>query len=389
MKREIIQEFLTVPGIVGVALMDGLSTPYFHGFESSSRDFNPAQQIAVAQNIQQVLETTPEGFNSFEFQFDLYRAYLHKLNQGMTLLVLTDNQLPRLSYTQAIRRLLLELQINQADAIAEFRSLALELAQTKIQPTQIQLSKAQDSPLVSSPVSPSGSPSSSPIGNPPDNPPIKPFSTLAPPQQGSTSAKFEPLSNGSKPSEPAQNPAAPLPQASWPQASWPQASSLPTSSPQIASFKERALQSSQPLVPSNSPEILSDLSTVSKQSVNLKDVLSAINALSQLTTQYLGTLVVANYWKATRPSSELTSKPVSEPLSEWLNHFQIERSAQMTFSVQMPSERLPVLTPEQFQCLQAWVDAFIERCSKVIRGFAKIVQRNLDEQQLTLLFRVT
>lgn len=353
--------------------MDGFSTPYFHGFESSNQVVNPAQQIAVAQNIQQVLETTPEGFNSFEFQFDLHRAYLHKLNRGMTLLVLTDNQLPRLTYTQAIRRLLLELQINQADAIAEFRLLALELAQTKTQLTQIQSSKAEESPLVSYPVTPSINPSASPSASPSVSP------SLAPPQQSSTPAKFEPLSNGNKLSELTQNPLSAAP----PQASL----------PQTASSKERELQSSQPLAPSNTTEFLSNLSTVSKQSVNLtvnlKDVLSAINALSQLTTQYLGTLVVANYWKATRPSSELTSKPAGEPLSEWLNHFQIERSAQMTFSVQMPSERLPVLTPEQFQCLQAWVDAFIERCSKVIRGFAKIVQRTLDEQQLALLFSVS
>ncbi|QYO64257.1 PAS domain S-box protein [Leptolyngbya sp. 7M] len=35
---------------------------------------------------------------------------------------------------------------------------------------------------------------------------------------------------------------------------------------------------------------------------------------------------------------------------------------------------------------EAWVAAFIERCSKVIRDFARIVRQSLDEQQNTLLF---
>lgn len=85
-------------------------------------------------------------------------------------------------------------------------------------------------------------------------------------------------------------------------------------------------------------------------------------------------MVVANYWKTTRPAVD------------WLNHFQIERSAQMTFAVQVPSERLPILSPSQHQCLKEWVAAFIERCSKVIRNFAKIVRHSLDKQQSALLF---
>lgn len=315
MKQEVIHDFLNVPGIVGVALMDGSARPYFHGFKEN---FNFSHQNAVAQSIQQVLETTPEGFTSFEFQFDLYRVYLHKLNRGITLLVLTRNQLPRPTYIQAVRRLLIELQIDQDDPIEVFRSLASQLAST--------LSSTA-----------------------PAAPPAEPKLEAQPPEI----SKPEPQPEPQTVSQPELAPLSP-----------------------IASNSEPSQGESGPPPPAPEAPVVFSVSAPSSaaQSVSVKDILAAMNALSQYTTQYLGTLVVANYWKSTRP-------PV-----DWLNHFQIERSGQMTFVVQAPSERLPTLTPEQLQCLRTWVSAFIARCSKVIRDFAKIVQHFLDERQKALLF---
>jgi hypothetical protein len=299
MRREIIQDFLNVPGIAGLALMDGLSSPYFWGFElPHPAKFEPAQQKTVAQSIQQVLETTPEGFNSFEFQFGSHQVYLHKLNPGITLLVLTGNQVSRQTYTQAVRRLLIELQLSQADPIAEFRELA----------SDIPLPSVVLSPVLST----------------------APLST-------NCSGNCSELSVSEPKLEPRLEPKMELKPGNLASSSLPNSSNLP---------------------------------------INLKDVLAAINELTQLTTQYLGTMVVSNYWKSTRPSID------------WLNHFQIERSAQMTFSVQMPSERLPMLTAEQYRWLKAWVLAFIERCSQVIRDFAKIVRQALSRPQIALLFDI-
>jgi hypothetical protein len=310
MKREVIQDFLNVPGIAGVALIDGLVPPYFHGFAAN---FDIPQQGAIAQSVQQVLETTPEGFNSFEFQFDRYRVYLHKLNQGITLLVLSDNHLPRLAYTQAIRRLLIELQIGQDNPIAAFQALAAEISPTP--PAPVRLAPAM--------------------------PPKPPWQTnLQPSFEHEKAAESE-------------------------------LASLPASEPiSKQSFSKTSQPSNQQ---SSSPTAVEPYGLTS-ESVSLKDVLAAINALSQFTTQYLGTMVVANYWKATRPAVD------------WLKQFQIERSGQMTFIVQVPSERLPLLSPSQHQCLKEWVAAFIQRCSKVIRNFAKLVRHALDKRQSALLF---
>lgn len=314
MKQEVIQDFLTVPGIAGIALIDGLSRPYFHGFGAH---FDASQQNAIAQGIQQVLETTPDGFNSFEFQFDFYRIYLHKLKRGITLLVLTGNTLPQATYTQAVRQVLLELQLDREDPITAFQAIAAQI------------------PLVWQPVLPTPNPKSVPESDPSaadlPNYPLKNLHNTR-----TETLQVVPLRQ--QPTLPS-NPAIALPQEQ----------SKPTQVPPAA----------QPL----------DLPT------DMKDVLAAVNALNQLTTQYLGTLVVTNYWKSTRPAID------------WLNHFQIERSTQMTFSVQNPSQPLPSLTPEQHRWLQEWISAFMERCSKVIRDFAKITQQSLTEQQKAILFQ--
>jgi hypothetical protein len=285
MNQGVIQNFLNLPGLAGVALMDGMSRPCFYGFHA---ELETSQQQAVAQNIQQVLETAPEGFTSFEFQFDFYRVYLHKLNQQVTLLVLTNDQLSRSTYLPTVRHLLLELQLSRTNLMSEFRDIL----------TQIVV----------------------PCSNPP-------------------ASATAPIKTANSP--PPAPPALPGP--------------LP----------------SPPLAIAVSPPAPQ---TVLSQAVSVKEILAAMNALSQFTTQYLGTLVVANYWESTRPPDD------------WLLHFQIERSAQMTFIVQVPSERLPLLSEEQYQSIKRWVAAFVERCSKIIRNFANLLQHKLDHRHQILLF---
>ena len=341
MRREIIQDFLNVPGIVGIALMDGLSSPYFRGFELRHQaTFEPEHQMTVAQSIQQVLETAPEGFNSFEFQFDFHRVYLHKLNQGITLLVLTGNQVSRQTYTQAVRRLLIELQIDQAAPVAEFRELALDMPL----PPALSLVPVEHLSRRHLSLEPLPFPSQQPLLSQP---------SLESPSQAAEQPEHGAIELANQSPEPIPKPI-----------------SKPSS---LIRLPQPQSPESLPASGQSNLRQLSALPVDSKQ-VNLKDMLAAINRLSQLTAQYLGTMVVSNYWKSTRPPAN------------WLNHFQVERSAQLTFLVQMPSERLPILTVEQYQYLKAWVLAFIDRCSKVIREFTKLVYQTLTEHQITLLF---
>lgn len=254
MKQEAIQNFLNLPGLGGVALLNGRSRPYFHGFRQS---LNANQRQALAQGIQQVIDTTPADFESFEFCFSEHQVFVYKLDYGMTLLVI--------------------MQPSQVQAAYH----------TQIEEVKDILKGAEDRA--------------------------------------------------------------------------------------IATFQTLAAQS----VPVNHPGFLTQIPVTLIQppdpTISLQEALTAINHFSKLAAQYLGTIVVTNYWKTSRPEAD------------WLKLFQVERSAEVIFSGQAAAASL-ALTLEQHELLQTWVADFIKRCSKVIRDFPQRVrQMPLSDRQKTIL----
>jgi hypothetical protein len=125
-----------------------------------------------------------------------------------------------------------------------------------------------------------------------------------------------------------------------------------------------------PAPPSSSNPNVSPLT--SQPSIPLRDLLMALNHLSRFAAQYLGATVVTNNWKATCPDAE------------WLNQFEINRAAQINFTGEASGKTM--VSKEQHQWVQSWVEAFIDRCSKVMRNFPKMVrQKALDDRQKLLL----
>ncbi|XHX76721.1 MAG: hypothetical protein RBJ76_20100 [Stenomitos frigidus ULC029] len=285
MKREVIQDFLNLPGIAGVALMDGRSRPYFCGIDQT---LNFQQKEALAQGILQVVETIPDGFDVFEFQFTEHLVRLYRLDRGMVLLVITHRRLIRADYLSTINQLRAVLKEDIPNAIATFRLLAGNIPLTGMHYHKHSADSvaAPDATMALQPEEPA-------------------------------------LQAGSSPT--------PLPELSPPSAAIPEAATL-------------------------------------------VEAIAALNQLSQFTTQYLGTHVIANYWKATRPQSDQ------------LASVQIDRSAQFSLTGLLPqASNKPLTVPEQLW-LQEWVAAFIKRCSQVIRDFPAIVeQKALQDQQKTLL----
>ena len=265
MNQGVIQDFLNLPGIAGIALMDGRSRPYFHGLD---RSLNFQQKEALSQGILQVIETIPARFESFEFQFTEQKVHIYKLDRGAILLVLTHEKLVHSDYLAAIETLKIALQGEIASTIATLRQTAGSST----------LSGLSDRPA---------------------------------------------------------------------------AASLPVS----------ALDH----------ETLSVHKTPFR-SHTLEDLVAALNHLSQFTSQYLGTHVIVNYWKATRPDDN------------WLAQFQVDRSAQFSLTDPKTAELEQVLTLQQQQWVQAWIAAFLGRCTVVIRDFPTIVEHKaLTDQQKSLL----
>ncbi|HEY9761385.1 MAG TPA: hypothetical protein V6D07_02610 [Trichocoleus sp.] len=266
MKRQVIQNFLNLPGIAGVALMDSRTRPFFCGLDAT---LNSQQRDALAQGIQQVVSTTPVEFDAFSFRFSGRQAHIYKLTQGVILLVLTSDQVPFEEYVSALKQLRVTLEEDLANAVATFRLLA-----------------------------------------------------------GCVTLSNSPY--------------------------WAEDGTGKTSSRELET----------PVAPS----------AARKQTVRCEEILAALNHLTDFTTQYLGKVIVANTWKSSRPDNP------------WLMIFEIDRSGHFKLTPQAAQSAQEGLTPEQHQWLKDWVQAFVERCSKIIRDFTKILaEKALDHHQQTLL----
>ncbi|MEO1592426.1 MAG: hypothetical protein AAFU71_14215 [Cyanobacteria bacterium J06632_22] len=100
MKSQLIEDFLNLPGIEGIALIDGLARAYVHGLPTH----NAAAQQQLTEGIQQILETTPETLESFTFCFQQQLVCLHKVDRGMALMVMAKPNLSE-TYSKLIAQL--------------------------------------------------------------------------------------------------------------------------------------------------------------------------------------------------------------------------------------------------------------------------------------------
>ena len=311
MKQEVIQDFLNLPGIEGLALMDGRSRPYFCGVDQG---LNFQQKQALVQGIQQVIDTTPATYQFFQFQFGNHQIYVHKLDHGLILLVMTANDLQYSTYQQNLTPLTDELQSDFPSAIANFRLVAGQ--------TNLGLSY-HPSPRATGGSSTSSNESLTPL-DPEPSPPSSHVSLKSSSSSSST-----------------QQPSSPA---------------LQSTAAQLPSPQEQPSETAQ-------------------QAVTLDEFLHAISDLLHLSAEYLGKTMITSYWKSSRP-------PI-----EWLNHFDVNRSGQLTIAPDRQVQGTQPLTPEQQQWLREWVNAFIQKCARIIRDFPKIVlYLELDKRQKNLLF---
>ncbi|NMF82294.1 hypothetical protein [Nodosilinea sp. P-1105] len=121
MKRQVIQNFLNLPGISGVALIDGRNRPFFFGPDIS---LNSHQQDVLAQGIQQVVSTTSDNFDTFSFRFTNQLAHIYKLDQGVILLVLMAESQPLADYRSAVSQLKATLMEAPHNVVPTFRLVA-------------------------------------------------------------------------------------------------------------------------------------------------------------------------------------------------------------------------------------------------------------------------
>lgn len=245
MNREVIQDFLNLPGIVGVALTNRRMRPYFYGLEAI---LNGRQQQALAQGVVQIIETIPEGIESFEFYFIGNVAFIYKLTHGLVLLVIGNKNLDIAEYESVIAQV---KQLIETDVYGSVATFKLLLSGSTSQPSMPGWNQTGSTTVLQT------DETSQPVNKLTANQVNKTPSTLANNtnllQNEATNRKIA-------------------------------ATTLPSEK-----------QIGQP-VESN------DLKD--PQEYKLGEYVIALNKLSNFTTQYLGKVVVGNYLKSSRPKSE-------------------------------------------------------------------------------------
>lgn len=257
MSYEPVQTYLTIAGVLGVALIQKQELLYFYVKEQT---FEWNKQQAITQSIRQRIAKT-EVFELFEFQVMGYYAYTYELDSNLSLLVLIDSDIAASRLRPlATKQLKVALQGDIDGTITEFKLLTRKIPQLEA-------------------VSTAGSTESYPLGDNSSNTPLK-------------------------------------------------------------------------------------------VKVTIEELLKALNHLNQFSSNYMGPQLTANYWQLTRPNFD------------WLDNFQINRSAVIVFSGVITE---PVSTLEH-QWVKEWTAAFIKKCSQIITDLPTMIeQKGLDEQEKGLL----
>lgn len=258
MKQEFIHDFLNIPGVLGVALIQKQALPYFYVKEQTIKWY---EKPVLAQNIRQSIAKTPEALDFFEFQVMGYYASTYKLNPNLSLLVLTDTGIAALQLRAlAAKQLKAALQKDIDKTITTFQFLTTKVPQ----PTAVATA-----------------------GN------------------------------------------------------------------------------AELLIPGNSDNAPLEVK------VTVEELLKALNHLSRFNSNYIGTKLTANYWQLTRPNFD------------WLDNFQINRSAEIAFS----GASAETVSALQHQWVKEWTAAFIKQCSQIIQDLPTMIEeKGLDEPNKTLLF---
>lgn len=106
------------------------------------------------------------------------------------------------------------------------------------------------------------------------------------------------------------------------------------------------------------------------QTANVDDVVAAMNSLSQITSRYLGSQLVANHWRTNR-SQDMAG----------IDKFRI--SVDGVISVTDMGQQL---SAEQLVAIRLWTKRFHQRCTRIIRDYDALVEQALLEQHWQLLF---
>jgi hypothetical protein len=108
------------------------------------------------------------------------------------------------------------------------------------------------------------------------------------------------------------------------------------------------------------PELTALRPPHSQASITQAEALAYLNQVSQVAKKYLGDLIARNYWRSTRPSSN------------WFVDYEVSTKAELIYR----GGDHGFLKDEQLAQLQAWLNAFIHQCQRVLPKFTAMLAKS-------------
>ena len=97
-------------------------------------------------------------------------------------------------------------------------------------------------------------------------------------------------------------------------------------------------------------------------SISLAEALAVLNQVSDIARKYLGDLITRNYWQTSRPHSS------------WFADYEVSPTAEVSYPHHRPAQEI-LLSPEQLNQLQAWLNGFVQQCQRVLPQFNRMLQK--------------
>ncbi|BAC08137.1 tlr0585 [Thermosynechococcus vestitus BP-1] len=96
--------------------------------------------------------------------------------------------------------------------------------------------------------------------------------------------------------------------------------------------------------------------------LQLAQLLGHLNRVSKVAQKYLGSRIVANYWRASRPPSS------------WCADFLVSDDGSITYHGPLPPQEVLVNSSQQQQ-LETWLVSFVDQCHRILPLFRQDLQK--------------
>jgi hypothetical protein len=113
---EMINSFLTLPGIAGFAVIDRQRPPYFCNLDGS---LSLRDKTALFQALSQIFDSIPHEFQAIELHQENYQTHLYRIDAAALIMLMLHPTLDQMAYKQILPVFLAALRRDRVELITQ------------------------------------------------------------------------------------------------------------------------------------------------------------------------------------------------------------------------------------------------------------------------------